>query len=208
MARHKRKSAPAPVDKVTGLEPAFASAPSRIGKYVLYIKRDGQFVAAQIFAAKYSTRKFIDQLVEGYAITLQTDTLLKAGNLTLRCSLLLEVMEHVLTPAEQEWELPHPYPESIRKLRLGSDYAYQPRNTPATPDGPRPTPSPSRPKERKPKVSRDNLIGIAQIAEEIGMSPREARGILRKSDLPKPEAGWAWTEGLEVNQVKTLLLKK
>ena len=190
--------------EVNGLLPAFPAAPTRTGAFVLYIKREGKFISAQVFAAAYAAQKFVDLLVADDDITLQTDTLIKAGMITIKCDRLAEVMDHTLTSQEEAWELPTPYPQTAERLRSGEVYEPPEPTTHDEPTAPRQSPR----KERKPRVSRDDLVGIAQIAEEMSMTSREARSILRKSDLPKPEAGWAWAEGLEVDQVKAVLGKK
>ena len=111
-----------------------------------------------------------------------------------------------MSTAEAEWELPVPYPNVALRLRLGETFEPE---TPGPMSEPTPPPRTKAPrKERQPRASRDDLVDIATIAEEMGMTAREARGILRKSDLPKPEAGWAWSPGLEVDQVKVVLAKK
>lgn len=46
--------------------------------------------------------------------------------------------------------------------------------------------------KRAKKVSREGLITVASIAEEYGLIPREARGLLRSAKLPKPSCGWAY----------------
>lgn len=55
-----------------------------------------------------------------------------------------------------------------------------------------PASTPRPKKERVPRPSKEGLITISQIAEEMKMLPREARGVLRDSDYKKPDAGWAW----------------
>lgn len=205
MSKKSRKSRN-PARAPSGLAPAFPSAPTRIGAFVLYIKRDGQFVSAQNFCAEYSAQKFLDLLIEGEEIKLETDTLIKAGKLTIKCSQLKKIRDHELTATEAEWELPVPFPNTAMRIKLGE--TFEPPEPPPLSEPSSPSPKSKTPKkERKPRTSRDGLISIAQIAEEMSITSREARGILRKREFPKPEAGWAWTEGLEVNQVKTALAK-
>lgn len=201
MSRKSRKSS-RPTQPATGLPPAFPSAPGRNGTYVLYIKRDSQFISAQIFCAEYAAQKFIDLLVDDNEVMLETDTLMKAGRLTIKCDRLKRVRDHGMTTAEKEWELPVPYPTIALRLRLGE--TFEPETPGPMGDAPAPrTKSPK--KERKPRASRDDLVGIADIAKAVGITPREARGLLRKSDLTKPDAGWAWPEGDEVDKVKAVL---
>src|SRR5580765_6882249 len=61
---------------------------------------------------------------------------------------------------------------------------------------------------RLPKVSaREGMVDMAAIAKELGVIPRELRGILRAKKYPKPGVGWAWKEGKELDEVKDLLRK-
>ena len=62
----------------------------------------------------------------------------------------------------------------------------------------------TRTKTRAP-VSRDGLVSIGDICDEIGMNPRDARKILRNK-VEKPDAGWAWTPK-DAEAIKALLKK-
>ena len=52
--------------------------------------------------------------------------------------------------------------------------------------------------------SRKGMTLMKVIAEELGMTPRMARGILR-SVMKKPEQGWAWKTATEVARIKAIL---
>jgi hypothetical protein len=60
----------------------------------------------------------------------------------------------------------------------------------------------TRTKTRAP-VSRDGLVSIGDICDELGMNPRDARKILRNK-VEKPDAGWAWTPK-EAEAIKKIL---
>jgi hypothetical protein len=47
-------------------------------------------------------------------------------------------------------------------------------------------------KANKPKPDKAGLIGVATIAESLGVTAKEARTALRASKAVKPEGGWAW----------------
>jgi len=51
------------------------------------------------------------------------------------------------------------------------------------------------------RPSREGLVSIGQIAKDLGMIPREARGVLRERARRKPSCGWAWPAN-EVDAVK------
>ena len=50
--------------------------------------------------------------------------------------------------------------------------------------------------KRKPPrhAKREGLSTIAEIADQCGISARDARKILRASNTPKPDTGWSWDE--------------
>lgn len=59
---------------------------------------------------------------------------------------------------------------------------------------------------RPSRPSRDGLISIAVIATELGITAKEARGILRSLKVAKPAAGWVFTDmeaGLIKEQLKS-----
>ncbi len=58
-------------------------------------------------------------------------------------------------------------------------------------------------KTRAQPVSKDGLVTIAEICNELGMNPRDARKILRNK-VEKPDAGWAWPKS-EVASIKKML---
>lgn len=49
-------------------------------------------------------------------------------------------------------------------------------------------------KSRPSQIKREGLSTISEIAEQCGMSARDARKILRSSDTSKPDTGWSWDE--------------
>lgn len=58
------------------------------------------------------------------------------------------------------------------------------------------TTTPKREKKTKEKrATREGLVSIGDIAKDLGMIPREARGILRAIKMAKPSCGWAWPAG-------------
>lgn len=46
--------------------------------------------------------------------------------------------------------------------------------------------------ERTPRPSREGLTPIATVAEEFGHTAKDARGLLRSINFPKPPQGWAF----------------
>lgn len=61
-------------------------------------------------------------------------------------------------------------------------------------------------KVRKPGVpapSRDGLVTLAEICEELNIEPRDARKTLRNK-VEKPDSGWCWTPD-EAKKIKAML---
>lgn len=61
---------------------------------------------------------------------------------------------------------------------------------------------PSTVRRRK---SRRGMTLMKTIAEDLGIAPRTARGILREMGYKKPERGWAWETQKEVDEIKAIL---
>lgn len=65
--------------------------------------------------------------------------------------------------------------------------------------------------ERAPRESKKRLregkVSVAQIAQEMGILPRVARGMLRDAEWKKPEGGWVYdpTDTKSIDAVKALL---
>lgn len=178
----------------------YPSPPSRLGKYVIYFKKLDKF-GVMIFAACYAATKFLELLIgeddydyirhpekfktedlDGHRI--QTDSNMQIWGVYLR-----EMLEHEYTAKEEEFELPDEYHNTVEFYR--SD---------------RPAPKRSQVSETKKKSSRpsrDGLVTIGDIADELEITPREARAKLR-GKISKPAAGWAWPSD-EVDKIKELI---
>lgn len=191
-------------DKPTGLERPFPSAPKLPAKFEISIVYglQGSGFNLHLFAAMYSTKKFLEAIIADDDIhwvgddrftnsTMEKDkfapgefVVIGNGEKTLR-----EVMDHKYTAAEEAWELPKPY----------TTYAYQIRAL----SEPKPAPLPEEPKKKdivrdatqkqpRAKTSTEGMITIGEIADELKMPPSKARAALRALKLVKPSGGWAW----------------
>lgn len=190
-------------DKATGLTQwhpdALYGAPSRYGFYVW--KSNGNFCFHN-FHATYAAQKFVLMMIndEDYK-WLSDDTLITATGTKIkaewRCS-FEEVMEYVPTKQEAQFVFPVPYQGMFERF-VGIA-----QSRPVTIDKP-----PSREKETKqdrlPRAPRpDDLTSLADIATELNIEPRDARQILRKTNTPKPDHGWAWAKDA-VDTIKRIL---
>lgn len=106
------------------------------------------------------------------------------------------IIEYKYKKNEAEWVTPEPYLTYYHKL--AGHEPISTRDEPA-PSKPRPAPTPSEPRP-------DGLIPLADIANELGIEPREARQILRKT-VEKPAYGWAWPKEM-VDKIKRTLKGK
>ena len=107
-----------------------------------------------------------------------------------------KVIEYELTSLEDQWQVPEPMSSNIR--RFLSKPILRPEETSS------PIPSPPRSEPRAPRPSKDGLVTIATIAQDIGLDPREARAALRALKIEKPDAGWAWPSD-EAEKIKEQL---
>lgn len=185
-----------------GLTAAFPGClggpPSRFGFYVW--RNDGAFCFHN-FHATYAAKEFIDTLLQGSPFKwINAQTILSNNGFKIKaeyhCS-LEEVIEYTPKGKEQDFEFPVPYNGMFSRF---ARIALAPEGHVEAP-----TRQKEPKKERAPSEPRpDGLISLADIVAELGIEPRDARQILRKSDLEKPSYGWAWPSS-EVDRIKKLL---
>jgi hypothetical protein len=103
---------------------------------------------------------------------------------------------------DTEWMPPQPYLNEL--LRVAGKAEIQHKRDPDENE--------ERPNRvRKPRVpgaapvSRDGLVSLAEICEQLNIEPRDARKTLRNK-VEKPDAGWAWPAA-EAAKVKAILKK-
>lgn len=194
--------------ELLGLKPPFGAAPFRGNEHFLYINKGDNFMGVG-FGATYSARKFLDVLLQDDEITLtrgicgRKDTIISSTGITVRSDNIMDVVNHEYNDNEKEWEL---------NLSGNSGSAAQAEQFRSC-TGIRVEKQIESPTDKKPqiarrekprKASKDGLITIAHISEELKIEPREARGILRKMKVSKPAIGWAW-EKSEVDAVKKII---
>ena len=176
------------------LPPAYPAAPTRPSKYGFYCTHEesGRF-AFHNFYSLYAAKHFLD-LVAPEFTWVAPDTILTPTGLKIRAERyfsLERVVEHDFTALEREWVIPEPYRTQYLKLLDTS-----PVEAP---------PEPQRaPKSSQPSTS--SMIPLADIASELSIDPREARKILRTTNTPKPDHGWAFTPE-QIPHIKEILTK-
>lgn len=193
------------------LPEAFASPPGRPGKYVLYISRRGDTSglcdSISIWAAEYAAQKYMQALVADDGYVFETRSLMRTESgivIQSKATLLRpefkftldELWEREQSLAEMAWDLPHPYPQEIARVRAGRAVRLADAVLPERKEKRRGT-------HRAP---RDGMIAAAELAVEFGLCARELRGALRKAKIPKPSAGWAWAPS-EIENTRALIRK-
>lgn len=188
---------------VRNLPEPFSAAPYRLGKHCLYINKDDRMLV-QVFAADYSTKKFLDVLIGDDELALtrgisgEKDTIRTSTGITIRSAHIQYLLDYEYKGDEITWELPEPYLSQAHRFRSNSYHEH--RELPVTPREDKPKREPREKAERAPRESREGLISISAIAGELKMDASEARGILRKMKVDKPAQGWMWDK----NQVDTI----
>lgn len=110
-----------------------------------------------------------------------------------------ELLELELTGGEAEWELPEFYAVQSRIIRSPM------RAQSSEEDGEdRPARVKREPKPEKPKVDKTGLVSVGDIAAQMKIEPRDARGALRKQNIEKPESGWLWPAS-KVEEIKAII---
>lgn len=195
--------------ELLGLEPPSASAPTSFNKHFMYINKNDGLMAVG-FRATYAAKKFLDILLGDDEVNLtrgntgDEDTIVSSSGIRVRCTEIMEILNYKLSEKETEWQLP----ESGNGVSVASamnfrnsSCIHQEKSTESSSTEPRVK---AEKKEKTPKPSKEGLITIAQLAEELKIEPRDARVILRKMKIPKPGLGWCWAR-IEADDIKKLL---
>lgn len=165
-------------------------------KFGFYIHKGDRFAFFNFHSA-YAAKYLIDRLLDGREPKWVNTKTIVIDDLRIRGegdNDLEYIIEYQLKGNERKWLPPEPYLTYYDLLVSG-------KRTPPEPTS-QPEPSPRAPSEPRP----DGLTPLADIAQELGIDPREARQILRKK-AEKPAWGWAWPRDA-VDKIKALLRKK
>lgn len=195
--------------RIKMLKPAFPSSPQRPPVLELKFAREGNLVASLTFAAYYPAYILLKEFIDGHDRVWVSDDAIETDE-----GILISTGQHELdrlltrkyTAEELAWELPSNYKRLVAQIKGISFKQQSNDDTPDDPVPPQTKPKGDKPKPKSKPVRSGDAITIAQLAEELGILPRDARAILRKSNTPKPDAGWEW----EPTQAETIreLLKK
>jgi len=158
-------------------------------RWVVYSSKYGKTDVA-VFRACFAAKLYTDAIIAGEDYEWKEDQKIVTDSMvTLHSPQLKEILQYALTEKEHKFELPDEYFERINRLR--SDTKYIP-----------PPPKEARSKSRH---SRKGMILIKDLIAPLKISGREARGILRRAGVTKPDHGWAWRSQEEATKISDLL---
>jgi hypothetical protein len=196
------------LEKTTHLPKPFPSSPSIKPKHVLKITKPGDDMLIMLsFAATYAAVAFISAACDNKMGKLKWadhNTVHLPHDYLLSADTLEDIFEHTLSKEENAWLLPEPYSTHAKNIFEGK--SVQAKLEYIDPEFKKLKEERTeriKKSRAKPTASRDGLITLATICEEVGMSPRDARMILRKKSK-KTEAGWAWPDA-EADTIRRLL---
>lgn len=114
-----------------------------------------------------------------------------ALGLTIRGAGLEEALEFEPSDHDLTFVFPEPYSwYDTWPLRGTKDLTAAPAPTTTTTDEPKAPKAPKPVKVERP--SKEGLVTVAQICADNKWDPKHARAALRKANIEKPEAGWAF----------------
>lgn len=212
------------LEPTLGLPTPFPSSPTRSPKYVVRFenKTSGLFYITnfcELYAAKYPTALVLD---EREWVWKNEKTIQCTDGMIVHSDDLEQIVEYKLTTKERQWVPPSPYygewhniasGKPIHEKRQQRSQAPENAEAPVTAKKPRRAssddpgePQQAKQRERTARPAKDGLTSIATIAEQLDKDPKQCRIALRKSNTPKPDAGWAWPKD-ELESVKAIILK-
>jgi len=185
----------------------FPSSPQRPPTINLWIKYGPNLEGFAIFTfcARWAAKLYVDKALNGREYS-------DADNMGWRTS-DDEQFQFKLTGdvdglmkedhSERDWKIPQPDLNSL--LKAAGLETIQLKSEDDEPKKKRRVAKKNQPRGAV-KKAREGLTTLTEICDDMGMSPRDARKILR-GKIDKPDAGWAWPDD-EVASVKKVLKGK
>lgn len=199
------------------LKPAYSG---KVGgdKFIVYadLQREGDPYARVLilkFAAEYSARGFINALIHndswqwvdpiGSRKCIRTET---GVRISMFGNSLEELLTYKLSEEEKLWG-DDQLKQNVLRFKYGTHEAVNKDDNKQPQDGADETLSdggtsskksgrkePKSSREPKVKVDKSGFTSANEIAAKFNLEGREIRGILRASDLKKPDIGWMWAK--------------
>lgn len=191
------------------LEP-FSSSPAKPPKCSLRFEwPDTGQMQLRTFRGIWGAKLLYDFLTEFKAVRWLDDKKLVVNEtgLVISSPELEQIVEYKLKKDEEQYQWPEPFFSEINAFKKRTTVKASRGNDRPERKKPNMEERPKREKkERVPRPSKDGLVSIGDIADEMKIEPRIARGILRDTKTPKPDAGWAWPKN-EVDGIKAIIKK-
>lgn len=200
--------------RIAHLERAFPSSPKIPPKFLICVTK-GKSVNTEAFVAIYAAHTFVLAVVNERKYKWIDDNTIAIDDTFLKCEQGLDtIIEHKLTTTEREWQLPEPYASRARFLATGERHEVDVKamvNARAERAVKAQTGvKAQRAENRAPppkRQDREGLTTIQDICATLKIEPRIARAVLRKSNTPKPDVGWAWSSA-EAKKIEALIRKE
>lgn len=192
----------------------FTSSPSQPPKCSLrgeWENEDGSPGKMQLrtFRGLWGAKKLYDFWTDHKQVKWLTPTkLVTEDGMTIQSPELEKIVEYELSREERSYVWPEPFNGEVTHFKNKTSVkTVNARAEHSKPDKPAKEPRKAKEKkERVPRPSKDGLVSIGEIAQELKIEPRIARGVLRDTKTPKPDAGWAWPKD-QVEKIKSIIKK-
>jgi hypothetical protein len=189
----------------------FASSPAKPPKCSLRFEwPDLDKMQIRTFRGLWGAKLLYDYLTEFKAVRWLTQNKLVVNEtgMVITSPELEQIVEYELKKDEQQYQWTEPFLSEITAFKNRTTVKSSRGNDRQLPDSEkRKERSPREKKERVSRPSKEGLVSIGDIAQQLEIEPRIARGILRDSKTPKPDAGWAWPKN-EVDGIKAIIKKE
>lgn len=186
------------------------SCPRRPPTHNIRVDNDNR-LCILAYCADWAAKKAVDIIIgENKYKWLNERTIHLDSGVRIKSDQLEEIMECEVSERHQEWDFP---PEEMRKLNQVAmstteiEQVREERQARRVERGEAVVRSPKVKKDRVSREARKGMTTIQSLCEELGVDPRDARRVLRKSSFKKGDMGWAWSEG-EAVEVRKFLTKQ
>lgn len=185
----------------------FPASPSRPPKYTLWFTKKGDTKAIINFAATYSAKRFVDEVVQKTSYKWKDDyTIVLSTGLEIQCEPNLDkIIEYVYPELEGDWKLPTPYDRIAQMIRTGnyekidsvlpSSQVHDVKEDGGFKSGRVAMKGTNQQQVTKKSVSKGDVpkgwLTLADVCTAAKVDPREARQQLRKH-WKKHDAGWVF----------------
>lgn len=216
------------INESTGLEEPFPSCPTRQPKYGIYCSYPAGAEAGNSrkfyanFCGLYAAKHFVNEML-GFGGWEERPFEVKLGykfltiiwgdnEVELRCpqdGAWDEILNYEFTAAEAAWQLPDHLKNACARIRSAPperDEIVVDEETGKIVIPPKKEKPKKEPKPEKVKIDKSGLVSVGDIAEQMDIEARDARGALRKAKMEKPTGGWLFPPD-KVEEIKKVIKK-